>query len=252
MSLQQLTTAPKADDFTPLSEHQEQTPTSFFGAKPVLHAHYEAMTLSTSIDQLKQDPSFSKLNYRREGDEDFVDNVDVWVTSENLILFQTTPSPIGVSIPYPSLALHATMKYKTTIEALYINISLNDAETVNEDDDILMLEITVLPPSYTTNPTETCITEFFTALNTCADLHPDPDGSEDEGDVLDDTAPGASGWITAENMDEYVDENGNFSGLVIGDELGPGAGTVRSREEGDDVGGANGVDGHEGKYYRTG
>jgi len=146
------------------------------------------------------------------------------------------------------------MKYKTTIEALYINISLNDAETVNEDDDILMLEITVLPPSYATKPTDTCITEFFTALNTCADLHPDPDGSEDDGDdVLDDTAPGASGWITAENMDEYMDENGNFSGMIIGDELGPGAGTVRAREDGDEgTSGANGSDGHEGKYYRTG
>jgi nucleotide-sensitive chloride channel 1A len=172
----------------------------------------------------------------------------------SVILFQSTPSSVGVSIPYPSLALHATMKYKTTIEALYVNISLNDAESVNEDDDIHMLEITLLPPSYTSKPTETCITELFTALNTCADLHPDPDASDDDAeDVLDDTAPGASGWITAENMDEYMDENGNFSGMVIGEELGPGAGTVRGREdieEGTD--GVNGTDGHEGKYYRTG
>lgn len=146
------------------------------------------------------------------------------------------------------------MKYKTTIEALYVNISLNDAETVNEDDDIHMLEITVLPPSYTSKPTETCITELFTALNTCADLHPDPDASDDDGeDVLDDTAPGASGWITAENMDEYMDENGNFSGMVIGEELGPGAGTVRTREDVEgDANGVNGADGHEEKYYRTG
>lgn len=82
MSLQQLSSAPKADDFTPLSEHQEQTPTFFFGAKPVLHAHYEAMTLSTAIDQLKQDAAFSKFSSRREGEEDLVDSVDVWVTSE--------------------------------------------------------------------------------------------------------------------------------------------------------------------------
>jgi nucleotide-sensitive chloride channel 1A len=35
------------------------------------------------------------------------------------------------------------MKYKTSIEALYVNISLNDAESVNDDDDIQMLEMTV-------------------------------------------------------------------------------------------------------------
>jgi len=80
-------------------------------------------------------------------------------------------------------------------------------------------------------------------------MHPDPDASdEDGGDILDDSAPGASGWITAENMDEYVDEEGNFTGMVIGEELGPGAGTVRTRDEVTD--GVNG-DGHEGKYYRT-
>ncbi|OWY45975.1 hypothetical protein AA0120_g9676 [Alternaria tenuissima] len=254
MSFQQLDNAPKADDFTPLSEHQSQTPTSFFSAKPVLHAHYEGMTLVAAADQLKQDAAFSKFSSRREGEEDFVDGIDVWVSSENVVLFQSTPSPVGVSIPYPSLALHATMKYKTTIEALYVNISLNDADTVNEDDDIHMLEVTLLPPSYTSKPTETCITDLFTALNTCADLHPDPDASDDDGDdILDDTAPGASGWITAENMDEYMDENGNFSGMVIGEELGPGAGTVRAREDTEEgANGVNGTDGHEGKYYRTG
>ena len=170
------------------------------------------------------------------------------------MFFQTAPTPVGVSIPYPLLALHATMKYKTTIEALYMNVSLNDAESVNDDDDIHMLEMTVLPPAYTSRPTNTIISELFAALNTCADLHPDPDDSDDDGeDLLDDSAPGASGWITAENMDEYMDENGNFSGMVIGDELGPGAGTVRTRDDGDEgADGVNGVDGHSEKIYRTG
>ncbi|RAR04077.1 benzoylformate decarboxylase [Stemphylium lycopersici] len=272
MSLQHLDKAPTPDDFTPLSEHQQQTPSSFFGAKPVLHAHYEGMTLSVAADQLQQDAAFTKFHSRREGEEDLVDGVDVWVSSEcvplspsrtipltdlvprSLVLFQNTPAPVGVSIPYPSLALHATMKYKSTIEALYMNISLNDAETVNEDEDIRMLEITALPLSYTTKPTDTCISELFAALNTCADLHPDPDNSDDDDeDVLDDTAPGASGWITAENMDEYLDEDGNFKGMVVGEELGPGAGTVRTREDGDEgANGTNGADAHGEKYYRTG
>jgi nucleotide-sensitive chloride channel 1A len=147
------------------------------------------------------------------------------------------------------------MKYQSTVEALYMSLSLNDAELVNADDDIQTLELTLLPPSYATNPDDACIKDIFAAMNTCADLHPDADASDDEdADLLDDSAPGASGWITAENMDQYVDESGNFAGLVIGDdELGPGAGTVRAREE-EDEGGVSLVNGagHEGKYHRTG
>jgi nucleotide-sensitive chloride channel 1A len=146
------------------------------------------------------------------------------------------------------------MKYKSTVEALYMNLSLNDPETVNEEEDIQTLELTILPPGYPSNPDTACIKDIFNAMNTCADLHPDPDasGDEDGEDILDDSAPGASGWITAENMDEYMDENGNFAGMVIGDELGPGAGTVRTRDDEDGTNGVNGADGHEEKYHRTG
>lgn len=169
--------------------------------------------------------------------------------TRNLIFFQNSPTPTGVSIPYPSIALHATMKYKSTVEALYMNLSLNDADTVNDEEDIHTLELTVLPPNYASSPDTACIKDIFSAMNTCADLHPDPDASDDDGgDEFDETAPGASGWITAENMDEYMDEEGNFAGMVIGEDLGPGAGTVRQRDEGD---GANGTNGHEDKYYRT-
>jgi nucleotide-sensitive chloride channel 1A len=148
------------------------------------------------------------------------------------------------------------MKYKSTIEAVYMNLSLNDPETVNDEEDIQTLELTVLPPNYSNNPDTACIKDIFDAMNKCADLHPDPDasGDEDGEDILDDSAPGASGWITAENMDQYMDENGNFTGMVIGgDELGPGAGTVRTRDEGDEgTNGVNGADVHEAKYHRTG
>ena len=50
-------------------------------------------------------------------------------------------------------------------------------------------------------------------------------------------------------MDQYVDEEGTFSGMVIGEELGPGAGTVRTR---DDAEGSNGVNGDDVKWSRTG
>jgi len=39
--------------------------------------------------------------------------------------------------------------------------------------------------------------------------------------------PGSGGWITAENMGEFFDEEGNWRGP----ELGVGAGVVRDREE---------------------
>jgi len=145
------------------------------------------------------------------------------------------------------------MKWESRVEALYMNISLNDAETVNAEEDIDVLELTVLPPGYATGNTHAaCIQEIFGAMNTCADLHPDS-GLDDDGDE-DLTAPGASGWITADNMDEYMDEEGNFRGTIIGgEELGPGAGSVRQRVDGDDEGtnGVSGADGHGEKYQRT-
>ena len=146
------------------------------------------------------------------------------------------------------------MKYQNVTDALLLNISLNDAETVNADEDISILELTVLPPQADTNVPQTAtIKEIFAAMNSCADLHPDPDEDGDEGEE-DLTAPGATGWITADNMDDYMDEDGNFKGVVYGEELGPGAGTVRAREDGDDRNGVDGADGeaHEEKYQRTG
>jgi nucleotide-sensitive chloride channel 1A len=142
------------------------------------------------------------------------------------------------------------MKWKSQVEALYMSLSLNDAETVNEEDDIQTLEMTVLPPNYASNPETACVQDIFGAMNICADLHPDAD-SDDGEDLLDESAPGATGWITAENMGDFADADGNFTGMVIGDDLGPGAGTVRPRDDGAEND-ANGVNGHEGKYYRTG
>ncbi|KAF3053985.1 hypothetical protein E8E11_003548 [Didymella keratinophila] len=248
MSIRHLDSAPQATDFTPLQEHQEQTPTTFFGAKPVTYANYSGVTLSAPASQLQDDPVFAKFSTTTDGDDTLIKDVDIWVTSESFILFQIAPTPTGAAITYPTIALHATMKWKSQIEALYMNLSLNDAESVNAEEDIQTLELTVLPPNYTSAPDSACISTIFSAMNTCADLHPDPD-ADDDGDVdfEDDTAPGASGWITAENIDQYVDEEGNFSGMVIGEELGPGAGTVRQRDDE-----PNGVNGDETKWSRTG
>lgn len=136
-----------------------------------------------------------------------------------------------------------------------MNLSLNDAESVNDEDDFRVLELTILPPNYDSTPETECIEKIYAAMNKCADLHPDPDDSdaEDEEDL---TAPGATGWITAENMDQYADEDGNFrpatGEVIFGEELGPGAGTVRPREDDgeDQTNGVNGAN-QETKWQRT-
>ncbi len=61
--------------------------------------------------------------------------------------------------------------------------------------------------------------------------------------------PGSGGWITAENVEEFFDEEGNWKGEGQGPRLGEGAGVVRGREDGED-GVADG-DGEETKWRRT-
>lgn len=127
---------------------------------------------------------------------------------------------------------------------------------------------------------------FYNAVSACSNLHPDPvlpgdeDDDEEEGDYEDEEGdydmqddgvvqlqsglpppmPGSSGWITAENMHEYFDEDGNW--IAGGQEpslpLGPGAGTVRQRDDSEGEGGAgnagqagDGSNNEETKWQRT-
>jgi nucleotide-sensitive chloride channel 1A len=84
MALRHLSTPPGAEDFTPLQEHQEQTPATFFGAKPVLYARQAGLTLSASASQLREDAVFAKFSSERsgEGEDALVGNVEIWVNSE--------------------------------------------------------------------------------------------------------------------------------------------------------------------------
>ncbi|KAL2220154.1 regulator of volume decrease after cellular swelling-domain-containing protein [Thermoascus aurantiacus ATCC 26904] len=126
-------------------------------------------------------------------------------------------------------------------------------------------------------PEETPTQALFAAVSACSNLHPDPvapgdeDDDEEYGGIqgsslfqsgliapgsqnggLPPPVEGSSGWITAENMHEYFDEQGNWIG---GGEapptlpLGPGAGTVRPRE--DDGGDGEGGENEETKWRRT-
>lgn len=127
-------------------------------------------------------------------------------------------------------------------------------------------------------PEQTPAQVLFTALSNCSNLHPDPVNDEDDEDgegggysrlmqaglaipgtsdgTMPPPMPGSGGWITAENMHEFIDEDGNWieqdedmEEEGNGDEgaaLGPGAGTVRSHP--DDHG--DGVE-DETKWRRT-
>lgn len=116
--------------------------------------------------------------------------------------------------------------------------------------------------------------KLFNAITACQNLHPDPVDEEDDDDddyadrivfessidgsgegieglpgVFRGTAtgdlpppmPGSTGWITAENVADFFDADGNWIGgnedEEDGEELGEGAGRVRARDE---------LNGHEG------
>jgi nucleotide-sensitive chloride channel 1A len=82
MAIRHLDTAPKTEDFTPLQEHQEQTPATFFGSKPVVYARYAGLTLSAPASQLEQDAAFFRFNTENEGDDALIKDVEIWVNSE--------------------------------------------------------------------------------------------------------------------------------------------------------------------------
>lgn len=176
----------------------------------------------------------------------------------HFILFSPAASA-GVRVPYPSISLHAQSG-----SALYMQLGLSD-QSQTADDDLETLELLLTPsapePATTTDTTERTVADrtssstqaLYAAVSACAEFHPDPDDDEQGADLhAPEAIPGAGGWITSENMDDFVDEDGNFrmpggegdSGL-----LGAGAGAVRTADDArfDDV-----DDEDEGKWRRTG
>lgn len=134
---------------------------------------------------------------------------------------------------------------------MYLQLNLHDTELTNSDDEMETLDLHIIPapPS---DPELTPAKFLYEAMSACADLHPDPATPDQDGE---DIAPGAGGWITSENMEDFMDEEGNFVVADIGGGLGSGAGTVRERED-EEEGPEGGVNGHGGegetKWQRTG
>lgn len=86
-ALEALDFVPTVDKFTPLSEHQEQTPGTFFDGPPVLHLHAPNthITLPLASHQkhqpLKSLAENASADAARESNVR-IEDVDVWVTSK--------------------------------------------------------------------------------------------------------------------------------------------------------------------------
>jgi chloride channel, nucleotide-sensitive, 1A len=126
------------------------------------------------------------------------------------------------------------------------------------------LQLRLLPPN------QDVTRELYDAISACQDLNPDPNPEDEENGGFDETAAGATGWITSENMADFMDEEGNCKipegATVIGGAeeeekemnghaeqeggLGEGAGRRRGAEELAD--GEAEADGEETKWQRTG
>lgn len=113
MSIDTLSAPASVDDFTPLSEHESQTPASFFDGKPVLHAFRSGCHVlgPDSVLSSTNGPfrGFQPLIARARADFDEAEearwpspwwetwharNVDIFVTSECVSL-QETPCHVS-------------------------------------------------------------------------------------------------------------------------------------------------------------
>lgn len=149
----------------------------------------------------------------------------------------------------------------------------------HDDDDFNCVELTIVPPAQTSpdsDATPSPAAQLYEAIANCSNLHPDPydEEGEDEGNddriifeesvehealegftgVLRGAAdgslpppmPGSGGWITADNVNEYFDEEGNWIGqggdAEEAEELGDGAGRTRGRDEVDGEANGDGPD----------
>ncbi|KAM0434045.1 hypothetical protein ACHAPT_003989 [Fusarium lateritium] len=268
MAITTIRTRPSLDDYTPLEEYQSQTPQSFVGGKPILHYHVEGANAQIPKEKCSSLALFPADSSKKpEGEivnadpEKLVEQtVDVFVNSENLTLF-SVKEEVGISIPYPTIGLHGTQMAVPVSggqpqEAVWMLIELSGAGA--DDDDSQTVPLTVIPPRASSGPSPT--QQMYSAMSNCSDLHPDPyadDSEEDEDDRivfesnveheavegfsgvlrgasdggLPPPMPGSGGWITADNVHEYFDKDGNWLGDEAGEELGEGAGRVRVRDE---------------------
>lgn len=169
---------------------------------------------------------------------------------------------------------------------MYLQLELSDGGA--SDDNFETVELTMIPPPSAPTDEEPIVTgekpsetaKLFEAISECSNLNPDPleDGDEDDEDEriifeadhealegytavytgsadggLPPPMPGSSGWITADNVHEFFDADGNWIGGEeegVSGELGDGAGRVHAREE-EETNGHDGGESADNKRPRT-
>lgn len=94
MALVKITEAPSRETFTALADHQSETPTTFFGSKPVLHYHSPNATIVVAKSQCDefdilrdlQASTTTEVAGTSNGDSVAemvtITGVDAWVTSK--------------------------------------------------------------------------------------------------------------------------------------------------------------------------
>ncbi|KAL9471195.1 hypothetical protein ACSS6W_009136 [Trichoderma asperelloides] len=283
---------PAAADYTPLAEYQSQTPESFTDGKPILHYHLAGAKATIPRSQcgslaiFPQDTAAAPNNANDgEAAEELAEQtVDVFATSENFVVF-SHQAEAGVSIPYPLISIHAL---KSVNESQAVWLQLDFADGGADDSDFETVELTIVPPS---SAEANSAQQLYEAMANCSDLHPDPNNEEDDDNEYDRIVfegnaghepvegftgvlhgvtdgglpppfPGSGGWITAENVHDYFDADGNYIGPgqeleEVEDEteeLGEGAGRTRPRDElekDDDVNGHDSAEDPESKRPRV-
>jgi len=286
-------TEPKIDDYTALVDHQSATPTTFYDARPVLHytgnnfraiapkdqvSHLKIFDGSADVAPILEHDNGTERPLREEA-------VAIFISSENLTLWNPRHQ-IGISIPYPSISLHAIQRLPdptntaNQVQSLYMQLELSSPSPSSDDEEPEIVELNLIPQSSDTDVETKAV---FEAVSACSNLHPDldADGDEDmdddrivfEGNVgyegvsglpgvqqgvvdggLPPPFPGSGGWITAENVGEYFDEEGNWIGGGGNHEvevLGEGAGRIRGRDEVDGEVNGDGHEEDESKWRRT-
>lgn len=285
--------APDVRDFVDIVVHRSQTPQSFYSEKPILYHQSFSASLSIPAAELNSAPllaSFansSLLNGSHTAGDDStisalvdqqqdvtISNVAIWVTSEDLKLY--IPSHhAGVAIQYPAISVIAAQHSPPSV---YLQI-LKALGSYDDHDPESTLSVTLIPAAPTnieapSSPLSDALPSptqlLYTALTECSNLHPDPDESNSEnegpnimyeggdqllssGIALPPPIPGGGGWITADNVNDFFDEDGNFRPRADanGETLGPGAGAVRAREEDEEGDEGASLNGDATKWQRT-
>ncbi|KAK1983979.1 regulator of volume decrease after cellular swelling-domain-containing protein [Colletotrichum cereale] len=246
---------PSLEDFTPIEDHQAQTPETFFGGKPVLHFHLEGAkawipasqkgNLAVFPADVATPASAPEGATLKEVSEELVEQqVSVFVNSENFTIFSEAQGA-GVEVPYPSISIHAVkqvgiMAEGAPLQAIWMQLQLADGG--DGDDDYDTIDLTLVPA--VTAGAQVDVQKFYDAISACSDLHPDPVDDEDEEEDgrivfegehepvegytgvmygahdggLPPAFPGSGGWITAENVHEHFDADGNWIGQNGGEE----------------------------------